>query len=188
MDQSPDTDGSDPFELGSDPGWRPGDRDGRPDGLVALRFVFVLICGALLTVGVIVAAMAGQVDRTGRPVSAWAAAAAIVVVGGLGLAGVRAAPVRLDCADELTLARSWRTRFFARAAAAELPALAGFIGFSLTGAPALYPLGLTFTAVGLAYAGPLRATLIRDQEQLALQGCTIALVSALRRAVTRDTR
>lgn len=181
--QTPD-DPQDPFQLGEDPGWRPGPRDGRPDGLVALRFVFLAVVWGLVLVGVIVAVLVSQADGEGS-VSTWPAAAAVAAVGIAALAFVLRVPVRLDCSDELALARSWRSRFFARTAAAEASALAGFVAVVLTGAPALYALGLLFTAAGLAVSGPTRANLIRDQERLALDGCAIALVPALRHAVTR---
>ena len=106
----------------------------------------------------------------------------------LSLAYVRFAPLVLDCSDELALARSWRARFLGRAAGPEAAALAGFVAYLATGVPALYPLGLVFSALGLAYAGPLHATLVRDQEQLALEACALPLVPALRHAVTPDTR
>lgn len=184
----PQEDPRDPFQLRDDPGWRPRSDPDRPDGLIALRMVFLAICAGLLAVGVLVGLLAADADRADGSVGAGPAAAAIVAVGILSLLLVRFLPLRLDCRDELALARSWRGRFFARAASAELAALAGFIAYLLTGVPALYPLGLVFSALGLAYGGPFRATLVRDQEQLALQACAIALVPALRRAVTPDTR
>ncbi len=184
----PREDPADPFELRSDPGWRPGPRDGRPDGLIALRMVFLVVASGLLVVGVVVGILAADPDRADGAVPSGAAAVAVVAVGLLSLLFVRFVPIRLDCSDELALARSWRTRFFGRVAAAELAALAGFVAYLLAGTPALYPLGLVFSALGLAYAGPFRATLVRDQEQLALEGCPVALVPALRRAVTPDTR
>ncbi|HEX7135040.1 MAG TPA: hypothetical protein VF228_20870 [Iamia sp.] len=188
MEPQPDEDPTDPFRLRDDPGWNPTGRAGRPDGLVGLRMTFLALCAGLLVVGVVVGLLADSVaQRDGGP-SGWVAAAAVVVVGVGGLALVRFAPVALDCADELALARSWRSRFFARATASTLPALGGFAAFAVTGVPALYPLGLAFTAAGLAVSGPLHATLVRDQERLALDGCAIALVPALRRPVDDLTR
>lgn len=183
---SPPRDGTgddDPFHLRRDPGWRP--RPGAPpDGLVTLRFVFLAFCSALLVIGVVVGILTpGMADRD-RSVSTAAAAAGVVVAGLVGLALVRLAPVRMTCDDELALARSWRSRFFGRMAASELPALAGFVAFSLTGAPALYPLGLLFTAAGFAWSGPFHATLVRDQAALARDGCAIPLLPALQRAAT----
>jgi hypothetical protein len=186
--EAPDEDPTDPFRLRDDPGWNPSGRADRPDGLVGLRMTFLALCAGLLVVGVVVGLLADSVaERDGGP-SGWVVAAAVVVVGVGGLALVRFVPVGLDCADELALARSWRSRFFARATASTLPALAGFAAFAVSGVPALYPLGLVFTAAGLAVSGPLHATLVRDQERLALDGCAIALVPALRRPVDDLTR
>lgn len=183
-----DEDPTDPFRLRDDPGWNPAGRSGRPDGLVGLRMTFLALCAGLLVVGVVVGFLAdSRADGDGGP-SAWAAAVGVAVAGGVGLALVRFAPLGLDCADELALARSWRSRFFARCTASCLPALVGLAAFVLCGVPALYPLGLAFTAVGLAVSGPLHATLVRDQERLALDGCAISLVPALRHPVDDLTR
>jgi hypothetical protein len=184
----PEEDPTDPFRLRDDPGWNPSGRTGAPDGLVGLRMTFLALCAGLLVVGVVVGLLADSVaERDGGP-SGWVAATGVGVVGALGLVLLRLAPVGLDCADELVLARSWRSRFFARTTAATLPALAGLAAFVLSGVPALYPLGLAFTAVGLAVAGPFHATLVRDQERLALDGCAISLVPALRRPIDDATR
>lgn len=183
----PDEDPTDPFRLREDPGWNPSGRGDRPDGLVGLRMTFVALAAGLLVVGVVVGLLADSLaGRDG--VSGWLGAAGVVLVGVVGLLLVRGAPVPLDCADELALARSWRSRFFARCTFSTLPALAGFAAFALSGVPALYPLGLAFTAAGLAVSGPFHATLVRDQERLALDGCATSLVPALRRPVDELTR
>lgn len=181
-------DPKDPFRLKDDPGWPLRGTDGPPDGLVGLRLTFLLIVGALVAVQVVVGLLSGSVADRDDQIGGWVAAGLVVVVGVVGLLLVRFAPARLDCADELALARSWRNRFFARTSAAILPALAGLIGWVLSGVPGIYSLGLTFTAVGFALSGPFHATLVRDQEQLAEEACAIALVPALRHPVTDRTR
>jgi hypothetical protein len=180
-------DPTDPFRLRDDPGWRLGRSGGRPDGLVALRLLFLQMIVALFGVGVIVGILASDPDRFGGR-SRGVSALVVVAIGVLSLVAPRVVRMRLDCSDELALSRSYRARFMARLAMAEVPALAGFVAFTLTGAPWLYALGLVFTALGFASAGPMHANLVRDQEQLALDGCAVALVPALRRPVTRDTR
>ncbi len=180
-------DPTDPFHLRDDPGWRPVRTGGRPDGLVALRLLFAQMAVALLAIGVVVGFLASDQDRFGGR-SPGAAALVVAVLGLVSLLGARHVPLRLDCADELALSRSWRSRFLARMAVSEVPALAGFVAFTLTGAPWLYALGLAFTALGFAASGPMHANLVRDQEQLAIEGCAIALVPALRHPVTPDTR
>lgn len=184
MSPEREEDPTDPFRLRDDPGWDPRRRPDVPDGLMGLRLTFVALCAGLLTVGVIVGLLADRAAGRDDHVPGLGAAGGVVLAGLLGLALVRLAPVPLDCADELALARSWRSRFFARTAASTVPALAGFAAFVLAGIPALYPLGLAFTAVGLAVSGPFHATLVRDQERLAIDGCAIPLVPALRRPVT----
>ncbi len=184
----PREDPEDPFDLRSDPGWPLRRTDGPPDGLVGLRLTFVLVVGALVAVQVVVALLSGSVADRDHQLGGWAAVALVAAVGLVGLLAARFVPVVLDCADELALARSWRSRFFARTSAATLPALAGLLGWVLSGVPALYAFGLTFTAVGFAWSGPFHATLVRDQEQLAREACAIALVPALRRPVTDQTR
>lgn len=183
----PDHDPQDPFELRDDPGWKPWGRR-EPDGLVALRFVFVQFSVALLLVGVVVAFLVSDAEPYFGPWSKLPAALAVCGVGLLSLALVRWVPVRLDCSDELALARTWRARFFARMAASELAALAGFVAVLGTDDPRHYALGLLFCAIGFAVSGPTRANLIRDQERLALDGCPIALMPALRHQVNQHTR
>jgi hypothetical protein len=180
-------DPTDPFHLRDDPGWRPRGSADRPDGLLALRVLFAQMIVALLAIGVIVGLLASNPDRLGDR-SASLAALVVAVVGAVALVGLRFLPLRLDCSDELALSRSWRTRFLARMSVSEVPALAGFIAFTLTGGPWLYALGLVFTALGFATSGPMHANLVRDQEQLALESCAIALVPALRHPITRDGR
>ena len=51
----------------------------------------------------------------------------------------------LDCGSDAALAASYRTRFFLRIALA----LLGFVGFLLTGNPAVYPIGAAFHGGGL---------------------------------------
>lgn len=184
----PEDDPTDPFRLGDDPGWDLRTRGDRPDGLIGLRVTFLALCAALLVVGIIVGLLADSVAERDGQLSGVVAALGVVAVGAIGLAVVRVLPVGLDGADELALARSWRSRFFGRCTASILPSLAGFAGFALSGVPALYPLGLAFTAAGLAVSGPFHATLVRDQEHLAIDGCVIPLVPALRHPVDDLTR
>lgn len=187
-DRGPEPDPKDPFELMPDPGWKPWGRLDDPDGLVALRFVFVQFIVALIGVGVILSFIVTDSDPIIDGLSTPASVGLVVVVGVVSVALVWRMPIGLDCSDELALARSWRTRFFARMAAAELSALVGFAAVLMTAAPALYALGLAFTAVGFALAGPTRANIIRDQETLAREACAIALKPALRHHVTSHTR
>ena len=82
-------DPTDPFRLRDDPGWRPGRSGGRPDGLVALRLLFVQVVVALLIVGVIVGILASDPERFGDGSRALAVVV-VAVLGLLSLAGRRA--------------------------------------------------------------------------------------------------
>jgi hypothetical protein len=82
----------------------------------------------------------------------------------------------LDCGSDAALAASYRTRFFLRIALA----LLGFVGFLLTGNPAVYPIGAAFTVVGFARLAPTAGNLARDQQELGRTGCPRRLVAALR--------
>jgi hypothetical protein len=176
-------DPKDPFRLRSDPGWPLRSAEGPPDGLVGIRMAFLAICGALAAVQIVVWLLSGSVAARDDQVGGWLAAVGVVLVGGVALLLVRFASPGLDCADELALAGSWRSRFLARTSAAVLPALAGLLAWVLSGVPGLYALGLTFTAGILTWVGPFHATLVRDQEVLAREACAIPLVPALRHPV-----
>jgi hypothetical protein len=62
----------------------------------------------------------------------------------------------------------------------ESTAVIGFVGFILTTNPAVYALGLCFTAIGFFNLMPSASNLRRDQEALRLSGCSLDLVTELR--------
>jgi hypothetical protein len=178
-----------------DPGWRPAlpglawtlvprlairRSQRRGDALVALRGLYLSFCAAIALVGVVVAVLAAGGfeggDVAGGPVA--------VAVGVAGLALVVASAWRrpLDASSDLALADSYRRRFFLRMAFAESAALLGFVGFVLTGNPALYAVGAPFTVLGFALLAPTVANLRRDQEELRRSGNRRSLVAALRHA------
>lgn len=99
---------------------------------------------------------------------------------------MRFVPVCLDCDDELALARSWRTGSSPGWRRRRRPPWPGSSASPSPAPQPLYPLGLASTALGLAYSGPLRPNLIRDQEQPVREGCAISPVPALRHAITSD--
>ncbi|HEY8093578.1 MAG TPA: hypothetical protein VID93_07330, partial [Acidimicrobiales bacterium] len=70
-------------------------------------------------------------------------------------------------------------RFFLGVALAEIGALVGFVGFITTGKPALYPLGVTFTAIGFVRVAPTASHLDRDQRSLSERGIRLNLLAAL---------
>ena len=87
----------------------------------------------------------------------------------------------LVCTDDVSLAGSYRTRFFLRIAFAETAALFGFVGFFIASVWWVYPAGAGIAFIGFARAAPTRTRLRRDQERLSEQGCFRSLVAALTR-------
>jgi hypothetical protein len=180
----------------ADPGWRPavGDalkgmipvwgpltqkRRGTGDGLLGLRVIFLSFVVALAAIGVVVTILEAN-DALGNTTPEGPVA---VVVAALGAASLVAGPALrrpLPCGSAVELAAGYRTRFFVQVAIAESVALAGFVGFILTGAGWLYPLGAAFSAVGFARLAPTAGRLRADQEELRLRGCSEPLVPALR--------
>lgn len=85
----------------------------------------------------------------------------------------------LDCSSNVALAESYRTRFFLRAAFANVPALAAFVVIA-TGGPAwLFGVGLTISIATVFFDAPTRARLAREDAALAAGGCGRSLVAAL---------
>ncbi|MDQ1475031.1 MAG: hypothetical protein QOE62_260 [Actinomycetota bacterium] len=144
-------------------------------GLLMLRRLFLSFSIAIVLIGVVVSV----ISTKGDSVFPWLP----IVVGwsilSLGVGRVVEKP--LDCATDMTLAGSYRTRFFLRIALPESIALLAFVA-AFGGAPKwIYYLGAAITLVGFwAYAAPTRAALARDQEALNAAGCTRSLVAALR--------
>jgi hypothetical protein len=181
-----------------DPGWRPALKAslwtlipglglvrarsqrgaGDPDGLVQLRSILVSFASSLVLIGIVVAFLAGGDTRSSM--SGEAGAALVVAAGTVALLLVRFVPRPLDCSSDVTLAASYVTRFFLRLGFSEAAGLVGFVGFFLTANPAMYPLGLAFTAVGFAWLAPTAAHLEADQEDLHAAGCSRSLVAAVR--------
>ena len=113
-----------------------------PDGLVVLRQIFTSFVFALLTFGVVIAALYSTSNPPTDPPHGIAVALLTAGAAGL-LAGTRVERKKpLDCTDDTTLANGYRTRFFLRVAFAEAAALFGFVGFFLTYDWWPYPIGL----------------------------------------------
>jgi hypothetical protein len=187
--------------MAADPGWRgswrglawmflPGAAARRPerlgpDPLSALRALFVSFCSALVLFGVVLVVLDGSTGVGGGDGVATSTASAVVAA--LGVVVVAAAeliPRPLDCADEESLAASYRTRFFLRLALSESAALTGFVASFLAGSVVPYLVGLAVAGVGFARLAPTQAHLEADQERLNTQGCARSLLAALRRAST----
>jgi hypothetical protein len=181
--------------MATDPGWRgswrgfawmfvPGaaarrpDRLG-PDGLSALRALFVSFSAALVMFGVVLVVLAATGSLTGGDVSTGTASAVVAVVGTAQVTAGAVIRRPFDCSDDESLAASYRTRFFLRLAFSESAALTGFVASFLAGSVVPYLVGVALAAVGFARLAPTQANLQADQERLATEGCGRSLVAAL---------
>lgn len=148
-------------------------------GLIALRGIYLSFVVAIGMIGgvVVILETTEAIESTDVvPV----AVVAVVVVGLATLAAPRFLTRPLRCEDESALAEGYRQRFFLRIAFAEAAALVGFIGFIVSGAGWVYPLGALFRAIGFAKLAPTSGHLRQDQEDLRRHGCNVSLMSALR--------
>lgn len=191
--------------IGDDPGWRPASKAaawtlipgmavfrvrrppsrGGGDALTPLRSLFLTYALTLGLIGVVVGFLAAGGTRSNM--SAQAGALLVAAVGTVSVLLVGFVPRPLDCRSNASLAASYRSRFFLRLAFAQAAALSGFVAFFLTANPAMYPLGLVFSAVGFASLAPTAAHLHVDQQQLDMAGCGRSLVPALRFRGTEPT-
>lgn len=142
--------------------------------------VFVWFCVATVLMGIVVLILdsGGVLERSGVP--AGAVAAGVATMGLVCLVGGRIGVPRLDGSNPSRLAESYRSRFFARLAFSETPALLGFGAFLLLGGEAwVYAIGLAASLASFAVAAPTRASVRRDQENLAASGSNLDLVDLL---------
>jgi len=145
-----------------------------------MQGVLVAFCVALLLIGnvVLILDTSGDLNRT--DVSAGVIAAVVALIGLLSLVGGRIAVPSLDASDPARLVTSYRSRFFARLAWAEVPALLAFAGFLLLGGEAwVYGIGLAASLAGFALAAPTRASVRREQELIAASGASLDLLEVL---------
>lgn len=148
------------------------------NSLEMFRQLFTAFAAALFLIGLVVLFLA-----PGGPGDA-AMSAGVVAIGVAGYGVISLFIPRLferplDCADPQALLASYRTRFFLRIAFADAAALVGFVGFFLSDAWWLYPLGGVFATIGFARLAPTRRNLERDEEALHLTGCGESLLHVL---------
>ena len=181
--------------YGDDPGWRrsrrhallaliPGflalqlrkSREG--EGLVVLRGLFLSFVLGVMMIGVVVAILDLNTSSFGT-VSEPPVVLGVLGVGVLSIIGPLAVGRTLECGDDERLVKSYVQRFFLRIAFAELPALAGFVGFMVSSAGWMYLVGAAFSIVGFVRLAPTADHLRRDQDDLREKGCHRQLVLAL---------
>jgi hypothetical protein len=151
-----------------------------PDGLVALRVMFMTFTGGRACIGVVVAALAPTWRLDTSVLATGVGALAVAVVGLAERVGSRLLSRPLDHSSPEALAGGYRTRFFLRLAFADASATVGFAGFVLTANPALHALAVGFAAVRFARLAPSARNLAEDQAELQMAGCSQSLVAALR--------
>jgi hypothetical protein len=191
--------------IGEDPGWRPALKVtawmlipgmafvvrvrrtaiGGGDGLTTLRSLFLTFALSFGLIGIVVGFLAAGGTRSS--LSAPAGALLVSAVGTVSVLLVRFVRRPLDCRSDASLADSYRSRLFLRLAFSQAAALCGFAAFFLTANPAMYPLGLVFSAAGFASLAPTAAHLNADQQELNGAGCGRSLTLALRFGGTERT-
>jgi len=156
-------------------------RAGPVDGLMQIRYLMLSFVGAILLIGLMVGfdlLGTGEAPQpSSGPPGAWII---VTVVGVAGLAFASRYRRRLDCSGDAALAGGYRNVFFVRLAAAEVPALTGFVAYMTTDVRWLFFVPMAFTLVGSALVAPGVGNLAREQDRLRLQGCARSLVAALR--------
>lgn len=181
-----------------DPGWRAAGRGltwvNTPDSLrehrqgaddlLLLRMAFVAFAAAVVAVGLPVAILVLVVDLEITDLSTTAALAVVAALG-IGSWGIVSRPLRLDCAADEALARSYRAQFFRRVASADASTVVGYVGAILTGDIAPYVVGAVCSLLALSRIAPTAAKLARDQQALTASGCPRSLIGALRRNANR---
>ena len=164
--------------------WRARETDDRSasgtDALAALQRVWAAFCVAVVLIGVVVITLDTHGGLTRTDTSAGIVGLGVVVTGILSLVGGRIWVPRLNGTDRASLVKSYQSRFFARVAWAEAPALVAFGGFLLLGGEAwVYAVGLAGSLADFALAAPTRPSLRRDQEKLEACGTKLDLLETL---------
>lgn len=149
------------------------------DRLLLLRKLYLSFVSAAVLLGVVVYVLDRSSGLGGNGVPAGAALAVVLAADIAAVLGARFGKP-LSCEADEALANSYTTRLFLRIAFVETAALVGFVAFVVTGAPALYVLGLAGSLVGFALAAPSAGRLAAEQEALHRAGCNRSLVAALR--------
>ena len=156
------------------------DRAGVTGVIGAIQRIWAAFCVAVVLIGVVVLILHTEeaLKRTGT--SADVVAVGVALIGILSLVGGRVRVPQLDGSDPGSVVQSYHSRFFARLAWAEAPALLAFGGFLLLGGePWVYLNGLTASLAGFGSAAPTPACLRRDHEQLEASGESLNLLESL---------
>lgn len=179
----------------SDPGWRPALRGGAwipvpfplvgarrviysADGLTAIRQLWLKFLGVLVMIWIPVLVFSvtsgSETSIDARPV-----AVGILIGGAVLQLVVPTLFGRMQGETEDEVRGRAQRLLFLRILVAEVPALAGFLGFMATANPAVYLAGWLVAMAGMIGAAPTRRKLERLQLQLSESGSSVDLVTAL---------
>jgi hypothetical protein len=152
----------------------------QPDGLVAIRLIFLGNFIPLFLFGVLLSLQIRLRHWFASSEGDWFAL--LVIAAGLGSQlGIRWLLRRpLDVSTPLALIGEWRGRLFIGMGLSSAPALIAFIATFLTGTLWIYLLGLFFAVLGFLTIGPTRKNLTQLQERIREQGSPLSLVAVLR--------
>ncbi len=148
------------------------------DGLTATRQLWLKFLGvlAMIWIPVLLFALTSGSESSvdARPV------AIAILIGGAVLQIAAAAllgPIQGETEEEVRAAA--QRLLFLRIFVAEVPAIAGFLGFMATANPAVYLVGWVVAVVGMIGAAPTARRLDLLQRQLRESGSSVDLVTAL---------
>lgn len=152
-------------------------RSPTPDGLSALRTIFVIFGVSALWYGVMVAIATSWSTRVPMIPVLVPLLIGFAVNAMIWILNRRPLPV-----DREAFVARWKSRMFVGLALAQVPALAGGIGALLSRSPLPYAVGLLPAALGYAWVAPTRRNLERQRRQLLDQGSvlepSLALIDA----------
>ncbi|MDP1795672.1 MAG: hypothetical protein Q8K63_16155 [Acidimicrobiales bacterium] len=186
---------AEPSPLEEDPGWPLGWRvfvgalypmiasPGRRtrDSLVAMRQATLAYIGAIVLYVVFGLSLAGRGDLVSKP----KVAAAFLLAGIAGYALLQwIGKPRLAGPSPTEVAAQYRTRFFLRAAAANLPALLGLVGHFMVRDWWLLPAATAVSLVAWRRVAPTRAAIAEDESRLHEDGMHYSLTQILRESPT----
>ena len=176
---------------GEDPGWGPVIRklplllipvvgmtrlSKEPNGLLAMRILWVVFVNAIVLIGVVVLLLGDELDGVLNPSLALAATVMVGVFAQLAGPRLVRGPDLLSAAAFAPTFQRW---FFSRVAFAEVAALFGFVMFILSGSGLVYALGAVIALAGMIDAAPGARRLATLQKQADDEGSGLDVLGAL---------
>jgi MFS family permease len=156
--------------------------------IVGMRMIYLGIVTAAFLIGFVLSFIVPSNRWFDRGERTWF----LFVVAGIGLLcllridRLRRRP--LDASDRDRLADTYQASLFIGIGCAEAPLLAGFIGSFVTHTLWIYLVALAPALIGFLLIAPSRHEIARRQEQIASQGSSLSLGSALMEARPKPKR